>query len=207
MATASCPHRRLFGSQGLKRCPVLHCPVLHWSSGRKAVPRCAKQKFDTYHYISNTCQYIPRNTTIHTRYIPIVDWLSTQVFARRICIGMYCGLYWHVYYCTMHVLTYIETQYRTIHTGAALHCCTVQLQAHRHCPARVFCTNYSFIFRERAVTQINLQLELDLDWSWLHCQLVSISGFEMGNPTKLRLANLKQSGSIWSSWPVQVRQY
>ena len=142
------------------------------------MPRCAKH---TYHYISNTCQYIPRNTTIHTRYIPIVDWLSTQVFARRICIGMYCGLYWHVYYCTMHVLTYIETQYRTIHTGAALHCCTVQLQAHRHCPARVFCTNYSFIFRERAVTQINLQLELDSDWSWLQvdftvnlCQLVAL---------------------------------
>ena len=57
---------------------------------------CAKPKFDTFHYIPNTRQYIPIHTTIHTRYIPIQDQLSHRFSSWGyvltcivVCIGMY----------------------------------------------------------------------------------------------------------------------
>ena len=50
-------------------------------------------------------------------------------------------------------------------------CRRPERQAHQRGPARLFLYYYSFVFRERAVTRINLQLKLDSDRSWLHYQL------------------------------------
>ena len=58
--------------------------------------QCAEPKFNTCHYIPNTCQYIQIHNTIHASYIPIQDRSSTRVFAQHTSIGMYPGMYWYV---------------------------------------------------------------------------------------------------------------
>ena len=99
---------------------------------------CAAPKFDTCHYIPNTCQYMPIHTTIHTKYIPILDWCSIvesiQVFAPRAEDS-----YWHVFryvlVCIMQVFSmYYEiipvssTQYQQLYQYTPQH--AIQVNPH-----------------------------------------------------------------------------
>ena len=99
------------------------------SSGWNPVP-----KFDTCHYIPNTCQCMPIHTTIHTQYIPILDWCSIQVFAPRAEDS-----YWHVFryvlVCIMQVFSmYYEiipvncTQYQQLYQYTPQH--AIQVNPH-----------------------------------------------------------------------------
>ena len=89
----------------------------------------AAAKFNTCHYIPNTCQYIPIHTMIHARYIPILDRFSTRVFAPPapaykcwyvlVCIGMYCasicqlfGMYYVMVPVNTSKYTYQYVQYK-----------------------------------------------------------------------------------------------
>ena len=85
----------------LNTCPILtqSIPIhtrIHANTCMLGENQCAELKFNTCHYIPNTCQYIPIDTTIHARYMPILHWFSTQVFAQHTSIGMYPGMYWYV---------------------------------------------------------------------------------------------------------------
>ena len=79
---------------------------------------CAEPKFNTCHYLPNTCQYIPIHTTIHAsllfaRYIAHGFSPSIQVLACiLVCTGMYC-----------HVLCNDTSQYKQIYQCIPL--CTI----------------------------------------------------------------------------------
>ena len=89
---------------------------IHADAFLRGKNQCAEPKFDTSHYISMTGHYMPINTTIHIRYIPIQDRFSTRVFALRESIGMY-DMYWYAFYKYWHVFKTITGQYIKTITG------------------------------------------------------------------------------------------
>ena len=97
---------------------------------------CPAPKFNALHNIPNACQNMPIQTLIHTKYIPILEWCSTQVYemipvntSRYIsayyymqyrsytqCKPIHTNTYqcmWYISYILMHTSTYTYIQIQT----------------------------------------------------------------------------------------------